>query len=358
MPGRVMPAGHLPPLPTLRQWCLEIGINMTCTCPCSDAVTCTATTPPHTDIFSLYSDRSSWIVTVIYFMLFCLVGFAYVASLRQQIQRSRHPFEGIDLDKRLSLYVYALPVLCYTLMGSLLHKGFGKSKCDMCMLGLVSGLAIALYKKPASHAFKLVVWVHYQRLQLWVASPRESLRTVQERIAEALGVLDVSRVCFNTQAAHEYAADLSSPLFSLFGDDPIMQHDFFGFPVLTCHVSVQTLEAYQQQHAALLKEKEEHSKDRAHVSKRHQLMHSLSTMFSKKGALPTSSSTPQSDAAGARSPKSSPSPKSDRDMQSLHLSSSNSNEPLGMADRMSIGHRMLDERLEVRMIPTPIMAPN
>ena len=312
-------------------------------------------------------NSSNWIVAIVYFLMASLVGFTYIASLRHQVHLNAVHRGSLELDNRLSLYVYALPVLGYVLLESLaLARSLAQYKCDLCMLGLVSGMVIAMCKRPSTRGVKLVVWSSQQRHLVWVRSPRETLARVQEDIALALGVTPASRVCFNIHTTNEHGADLSVPLSSLVpaAAAPAPPRDFFGFPLINVHVSVQSLEALQGAKKALAQIREGKEQAQAHVSKRQQLIKSISGIFgSKKGAAAASSAAAAPSSPTASSPASAGrvgdsgdavrASEINREHGSDHTQT-HTQTPIKHAkhskhhfsDRISLGNRLLDEQLE------------
>lgn len=290
----------------------------------------------------------NWIIAIVYFAMAIFVGFTYIASLRHQVQLNASRHGSIVHDKRLSMYVYALPVLAYVLLESLaLARRLAQYKCDLCMLGLVSGMVIAICKPPSTRGVKLVVWSSQQQHLVWIKSPRETLAQVQEEVARVLGVQPASRVCFNTQTANEYASDLSQPLSSLAPAvaAPAPPRDFFGLVVVNLHVSVQSLDALHDANRAQVRGRDSKGQAQAQVSKRQQLIKSFSGIFgSKRGAPATSGTTTTT--PSATSPAATNTPQHGETQGSEPHAQTPLTHLTHFADRISLGNRLLDERLE------------
>lgn len=203
-------------------------------------------------ISDISNQNDGLVVLSIYFVLFCLVGFAYISSLRYRIQTCRDASASIDLDKQLKIYVYVLPILVYMVLHNIsAAKRISQIKCDVCIFGLISGLIVSLYKGPTTRAIKVTVWSNQtKRCAVWIASTSQSLKKVQALIGEALSVQPMGRICFYQEGVHFYARDLSMPFSSLLANE-LIRRDFFGFSCAACHVCIQSPEAYDDVQALL-----------------------------------------------------------------------------------------------------------
>jgi len=160
-------------------------------------------------------------------------GFYFIDVLRMRCKSSK------TANKRLTILVFVVPIIAFVSLSLLAYFGIlHRVLTDGISFGIVSGLLLQLSMKPQGPgSIKLVVQqLDGKCADVWLDSSEQTVGDVRNKIAEALNIHPVHRVCIESGKGI-FLETLSIPFIPLI-DDSLKTVDFFGYMTLSCYIFV------------------------------------------------------------------------------------------------------------------------
>ena len=186
-----------------------------------------------TSFFYTQEDGPNWylILLIIAWTAF-FGGFYFVSFLRYRCKSSKQA-------TRLTVAVFAIPILMFIVNNVIAYLGIiEKMVTDAISFGTVAGILIQLSLEPTGKGnVKLLAYqATGKTTEAWLDSMDATVGEVKQRIADALDIVQVNRICIESGKG-TFIED-PNQIFSALVDDSLRTMDFFGFITLSCYIHV------------------------------------------------------------------------------------------------------------------------